>query len=221
MSCINKIILAIVAILFISSTAYADVTVSEKSWKKKGKYYEYTISIPQVNGIKSADVDKFNADMQKMANEIISEFSRPDNEIYDDYSCDMIDEEISYAASGTNSFGVLGIKVYFYIYSCGAHGNMRLTIYNIDTESAKLLKFDDVFTTGADKYFETQITKLMNADPDSYFTEIKPDVRSANFYFDGDDVVFVFGQYAIAPYVMGMPEFRFKRNDIKKWLKKI
>lgn len=217
----KKITLAVIALLFISGAAHADtLTISEKSWQKKGKYYEYSISIPQVHGLKSADVDKFNTDMQKMADEMISEFAMPEDNIYEEYSCDRIDEDISYEVADKNSFGVLSIKVYVYMYSCGAHGNTGVRIFNINKKSGKLLKFDDVFATGADKYFEKEITKQMNEDPDSYFTEIKPDVRSANFYFEGDDVVFVFGQYAIAPYVTGMPEFRFNKDNIKRWLKK-
>ncbi len=221
MTCMKNLIL-VAALLFTASIAYADtLTVSEKSWKKKGKIYEYNISIPQVHGIKSADVDKFNAEMQKMADEMIHEFAAPEDKIYEDYACDRIEEDISYEVVDKNSFNTLNIKVYVYMYSCGAHGNTGIRIFNINKKSGKLLKFDDVFTTGADKYFEAEIIKQMNEDPDSYFIETKPDVRSANFYFDGDDVVFVFGQYAIAPYVTGMPEFRFNKNDIKKWLKKI
>lgn len=221
LSAIGFVVLSLVPVITMThhQEVIDGITIDELNWTGKTSQYSCSITIPQIQGYATADIADLNTELLATAKEFV-ENSIPE-EIKDKdtqsapymYSLDYrVESEIN---------NILSIWFFVETYTGGAHGNRELTIYHIDTKSGKRLRFDDVFITGADKYFEAEIIKQMDEDPGSYFEERQPNVRSANFYFEGDDIVFIFGQYSIAPYATGTPDFRFKRNDIKKWLKKL
>lgn len=197
------------------------VSVMPQNYNGKGKAYTYQVSVPHISGLPGDSNARFNADMDSISGQIVKEFSKPEKEIYDNYQCDKTERFISYEVASRSSFGVISIRLYDYIYTCGAHGSTNQIIYNIDIKSGEDLTYNDVFVAGADSYFNAEILKVMARSPDEYFMD-QPEnvkVKDAWFYFEGDNIIFVFGQYQIAPYSTGMPEFTFDKNTITRFLK--
>ena len=52
-----------------------------------------------------------------------------------------------------------------------------------------------------------------------FFDNAESNVKNTVMYFDGDNVVFLYPHYEIAPYSSGMPVFKFDKKDIKKYVK--
>ncbi len=192
--------------------------IDEASWKRATSQYECDITIPQIQGIETPDVAGLNADILAHAQKLLSSITEdmPEKERESaPYSYD-----ISYKINkGTEN--ILDIIISSYTYTGGAHGMAYDTVYHLNTLNGKELNFDDIFKSGAKEYFEKKILAQMAQEPDNYFEDAKPNIDEANFYFDNGELVIVFGLYAIAPYVSGMPEFHFKKDDIKQWLKKL
>lgn len=191
--------------------------IDEISWKRATSQYECDITIPQIQGIDTPDVAGLNADILAHAEKLLSYI--PTDMPEKDKNSAPYTYDISYRINkGTDN--ILDIIISSYTYTGGAHGMAYDTSYHLYTLNGKELGFFDIFRSGAQEYFESKILAQMAQEPDNYFEDAKPDVVAANFYFDKGDVVFVFGLYEIAPYVSGMPEFRFSRDEIQKWLKK-
>jgi hypothetical protein len=226
MSCINKFVFIIIALLVISGAAYADtLTVSEKSWKKDAAGPDgYDVVIPQITNMHGDAINQLNKKFINMAQNAISDWKNCTIDLKEErekYGLAPCYESISYTIYDKNVFNIVSIKFDTYHFTGGAHGLPGTTVFNINQQTGKELIFDDIFVSGARKYFETEISKQMAQDKETYFSDTSPDLRKTSFYFEGNDVVFVFPPYAIAPYSSGMPEFRFNKNNIKKWLKKL
>ncbi len=223
LSAIGFIVLSLVPVITMThhQEVIDGITIDELSWTRETAQYSCNITIPQIQGYATADIDSINAEILTIAKEFVEKTIPGTEIIKGEYAqSDRYWYNVDYRIESTRN-NILSIWLFVATYTGGAHHTTNFSLYNIDTKSGKWLKFDDVFTTGADKYFEAEIIKQMDEDPGSYFEEREPDVKSTAFYFDGDDIVFIFDRYAIAPYVTGTPDFHFKRNDIKKWLKKL
>ncbi len=112
------------------------------------------------------------------------------------------------------------------VYSGGAHGSVYMTYDLIDRESGKVLKLKDIvadlkgFTKIAEKYFR----KTNEIDPSQSLTDAGYWFEdgfycSENFYFDGEKMIFIYNQYEVAPYVMGMPGIEIPLKEIKSYLR--
>lgn len=195
-----------------------NLAIDEISWKRNTSQYECDMTIPQIQNINTPDVAGLNADILAHAEKFLSYI--PTDMAEKDGESAPYSYDISYKINkGTDN--ILDIIISSYTYTGGAHGMAYDTIYHLDILNGKELSFDDIFKSGTKEYFEKKILAQMAQEPDNYFEDAKPNINEANFYFDNGEVVIVFGLYAIAPYVSGMPEFRFKKDDIKQWLKKL
>lgn len=112
------------------------------------------------------------------------------------------------------------------VYAGGAHGSVYLTYDLIDRESGKALKLKDIvadlkgFTKIAEKYFRktNEIDPSQSLEDAGYWFE-DGFYCSENFYFEGEKMVFIYNQYEVAPYVMGMPGIEIPLKEIKSYLR--
>jgi hypothetical protein len=111
----------------------------------------------------------------------------------------------------SGSFGnILTVQTTEETYTGGAHGSYRISFYNIDLKENKLLTEDNLFKAGS----TAQLTALiMEALQNEYGDKLdnmlfdKNDVRpNGNFYINKDKIVYVYNQYEIAPYAVGVIE---------------
>jgi hypothetical protein len=115
-----------------------------------------------------------------------------------------------------------------YSFTCGAHGSTYHIIYNENTQTGKqITKLTDIFIDSVYAHLsEKAKSSLPNqlkqdkgvevSELGEMFTDgISPSPENYKaFYFDGGDLVIIFGQYAIGPYVIGITEFRVPLSSL-------
>lgn len=125
-----------------------------------------------------------------------------------------------------NNKDLLTIVETNYEYMGGAHGSAYKVYYNIDTRNNTLLGLKDLFVDSCDykeiinQYIKNEIDLSIQREEYKYFeggfTSIS-DYQS--FYINNQSIVICFGQYEIAPYSSGMPEFELPMELIQGYLK--
>lgn len=199
-------------------------SVEKLEYNEAVQKYKYNIVIPQINNIESEDISYFNLTMQEQARLIIDSLQGVTEEI--EVSAPY-EADISFETK-ENSFGILSIILKTYTYEGGAHGNTIWDTYNIELKNYSLLNFDNVFNENAKSYFNMKINdlitnkkKVVNTSGDEviFFENAEVNIESAAMYFEGDNVVFVFPLYELAPYSSGMPVFKFNKKELKNYLK--
>ncbi len=133
-----------------------------------------------------------------------------DNTVYNTY------QERGFLTLYTSGYEFLG----------GAHGNAWEVYDNYDIQHRKKLQLSDLITIDSAK-IGTLLEKKFRQDYDVpnrtslkefglFENRIKP---NNNFYFDDWGLTFVYNQYEIGPYVLGIIELFIPWNELKPYLK--
>ena len=122
---------------------------------------------------------------------------------------------------------IVSLAVETYQYSSGAHGGTEVVFYNLDTKNNKQLNLSSLFKENVDyvsiinQEIKKQIAAQVESGQDIYF-EGENGFQSIDahhpFYIKDDALVLHFGQYEIAPYAAGMPEFDISLTTLKGYL---
>jgi hypothetical protein len=111
-----------------------------------------------------------------------------------------------------------------YHYTGGAHGGTDVNTFTYDN-LGHLVEIDDVLTSGWLKEIATMSKTYFyntlgdNSQPSMIDdgTEPIPENFSA-WYLSGDSIVFIFGQYQVGPYVLGIQEYKINKSQIPELL---
>lgn len=193
-----------------------EVTALEST--DKSDYYEYNLRIPQISNAESEDIVYFNLTMQENIRTIIDDLANKDEWGIQDASISFEEHK--------NDYNMVSITLLRSIHTVGgAHYDTTLEAYNINKKDNSLMTFEKLFTDDDIEHFNmlindkirnhVQIKNIQGAPCDLY-EEAEADIRNAVFYFEGEDLVFVFQEYDLGPHSSGMPVFKFSRKDIKK-----
>jgi hypothetical protein len=115
--------------------------------------------------------------------------------------------------------------LYVYQYTGGAHGGTGVYTFTYD-RNGKLLKESDVFENNylsiisplTRDYFYMNLGEYKN--PKMIDDGTSPDYENYRaWYITNDQIVFIFGQYQVGPYVLGIQEFKLDKNKLKNILK--
>lgn len=115
--------------------------------------------------------------------------------------------------------------LYAYQYTGGAHGGTGVYTFTYDI-NGKLLRDADVFESNylnvvaplAKDYFYLNLDEYKNPSMiDDGTSPVYDNYRA--WYLTNDSLVFIFGQYQVGPYVLGIQEFRIDKEKIKNILK--
>lgn len=107
-------------------------------------------------------------------------------------------------------------EVMTYTYTGGAHGGTLARYVTYDFASSAVVNAANAFTAGSDSLLLAAITSQLCSD---YRVNTPAGLRATgidiseltvtpNFYFDDYEIVFVYNQYEIAPYAMGIIKVR-------------
>lgn len=112
-----------------------------------------------------------------------------------------------------NDQEILSIKINYYQYTGGAHGNSYSLSHNIDLETGAELKLIDFLDRKNITLLEVEriIRSEVENNPDKYFQEdygFQYLEGDQYYYLEDNELVVYFQPYAIAPYSTGIPEFR-------------
>ncbi|MFA7216708.1 MAG: DUF3298 and DUF4163 domain-containing protein [Candidatus Paceibacterota bacterium] len=212
--------LAFVFFLFKRTTLAPVVSVLPVIEEKNDTdYIEFDLSYPDIPEGKYTEMADFlKTNKEDFINDFGS-YSEDEAEFlglgdYKKYSY-FVDTKIA-TSSNTVSY-ILQI----YNYTGGAHGITNTVTFTYDNED-KLVRLDDVFNTPdylnvisekAYKYF----VKKLGENGDS--VTIKDGTRALvqnyySWYLDGGNIVFIFNQYAIGPYALGIQEFSLAKSEV-------
>lgn len=181
---------------------------------------------PEFGGIIAA----YNADMKDLEDK--------------DFAKTMQYEQMDSVAVLYNKNGLLCVSNINYIYSGGAHGGAAITYRIINTATGATLKLEDFFKPNTqaellkigESCFRTQVLPDMELKTDAPLTEDngfwfggmvsdEPSKDKGKFYFSKDFGItskgfdFVYQQYEIGPYAIGMPSFSITFEQVKALLK--
>lgn len=100
-------------------------------------------------------------------------------------------------------------------YTGGAHGSAIKTYFNLDRKAQKQIKLNDIIVAGKkqqlyDLVYQQFVSWVKANDPATDIKQYEDMWKfklTDNFTFDTDGLEFQYGQYEIAPYAAGMPNF--------------
>ncbi|TYO93294.1 stalk domain-containing protein [Desulfallas thermosapovorans] len=124
------------------------------------------------------------------------------------------------------SGSILSLVVETYQYSGGAHGIAWRDYYNLDTKNGRQLSLQDLFKDDVDYVsilngqIDKQIADQLNSGQGMYFEGdmgFQSILENHPFYLKDDHIVICFGQYEIAPYAAGMPEFQLPLDSLSRY----
>lgn len=208
----------------------SDIEVLNNIISEKDKYYNVELNIPVISGIKNISKQteinssvekrqyKFKDEIEKIAADD-GTYAEKNNIEFRPYEA-LTRYKINY-----NSKNILSYTNYYYQYTGGAHGNIIVESINLNTVTGEFIRLKDIFKIGVNykKIINEKILAEMKKRPNEFFQDnilnfsgIK---NNQQFYFNADGFVVYFQTYEIAPYVAGNPEFQFKFQDYKDYIK--
>lgn len=109
------------------------------------------------------------------------------------------------------------------VYMGGAHGNVIVVNHMIDSRTKKLVTLKELFSDvkllekRAEVIFRKSagIASNANLTDEGFWFENGIFKLNDNFYFDNKNIVFVYNQYEIAPYSMGMFYVEIPLSELK------
>lgn len=190
--------------------------IVDKKINEKNSYLTIDVTIPQINGLNDKNVEKvINRKISDFTTMWISDVKEIANEYYG--SPNNIEPRFPYQLMSKyiikSQNEILSFYIDYYQFTGGAHGITNRVDYNIDINTGKELLLKDLFVNeeGYKDIINKEIEKQISENPDSYFqgkegfNGIKENQR---YFVDGKNIVIYFGQYEIAPYASGIPEFK-------------
>ncbi len=118
--------------------------------------------------------------------------------------------------------GIIAYTVTKYSYTGGAHGGSALLGLNFDKKTGEPVTEDDIFAFGYEERLGTALrTHLKSSlDKDSYdmlfVTDITP---NGNFILSKAGITYIYGQYEIGPYAIGIVKVTVPWDEIQDILK--
>lgn len=123
--------------------------------------------------------------------------------------------------------GILSYAVERYIFTGGAHGSNYRVFYNFDLSDGHMLHEQDIFLPG----YEEPLTDLLLSNMVEQNDEVQliedlkeygynvDDIHpNDNFFLTDSSLVYVFGQYEIAPYALGETEIAISYDQLRPLL---
>ncbi|MDC0761577.1 DUF3298 and DUF4163 domain-containing protein [Brevibacillus sp. AG] len=194
------------------------------------KEFQGKVSIPVISGMKDKAFEaKLNATLLKEAQTGLAEGQKAGKEDAEEAKKNGWEPrphalDISYEVY--NAGNLVSFSVQTYIYTGGAHGMTDVSYYNIDNQpKSKQLKLAELFQSGHDyrtifnQIILQQIKEETEEDgfnPYDGFESIRED---QGFFFKDGNLMIHFGQYEIAAYAAGMPEFTIPAQRYQDLLK--
>lgn len=123
-----------------------------------------------------------------------------------------------------NDKGLLSINLIEYTYWGGAHPNSFKESAFFDVNTGQKLTLGKLFKTDENSALEIVLKKVKRQIQGERWEELNLFEEAVNnleeayhhedFYFDGENIVIYFQQYAIAPYAAGFPSFKIPIQQV-------
>lgn len=167
---------------------------------------------------------------RQWADSCIAEYRKEGNELMM-YLSDNGDSEPVAALSWERSLNgyiagehgdIISYIVSSYDFSGGAHGSSAELAFNFNRKSGEIIDEDDIFTEDS----AVELSKLLSARLQSDFAEetynslfIKDIEPNGNFIVSEEGVTYIYGQYEIGPYYLGIIKLTLPWEELEGLLK--
>lgn len=209
----------------------AEVNVTSNPIQYSNEYITVKLDIPVISGIENSEVQKKIND--KIQNTImatkdsIEKMAIEDGELNKKTGYDVRQYNVTSQYDITYIEGnILSVVLTIYQYTGGAHGSSNKIAYNFDLNTGNYGVLNDFFGNNL-SYRSIILDKIkseMIKEPGKYFSDSIKNLNgipyNQNFYMDKDGVIVYFGEYEIAPYASGIPEFKIPYSALPKGLNK-
>lgn len=203
------------------------VILSSEELKEDNEAFSSILRIPVVSGLLKKNVEskinsvlktdaiKFKASIEKQAKEAFEYSQKGTEPRFNKYTADT-SFEVRY-----NDKDVLSLTVLYAQYTGGAHGLEVQKGYTFDLKTGKILNLSDLFAVGFDydEVISDEILGYMKLHQQEYFpeaiTSFKKIKSDQPYYIENGNLVIYYGEYEIAPYAAGIPEFRIPFSKLK------
>jgi hypothetical protein len=122
---------------------------------------------------------------------------------------------------------ILSYAVERYVFTGGAHGSNYRVFYNFDLSNGRMLHEQDIFAPGFEEPLtELLLTNMVNQNEEvqliedlkEYGYNVDEIHPNDNFFLTDSSMVYVFGQYEIAPYALGETEISISYDQLRPLL---
>jgi hypothetical protein len=199
----------------------AGLSVDTREIKSTTDQLELNLEIPVISGLENKVLqEKINKEILDKAMQTKSELENS----YQEYAQSAREHDFPahpfqlYVDYETYISGhILSLAVETYQFTGGAHGLAWRVFYNLDTKNGQQLSLEELYKDTADyktiinREIQKQINQQITSDQGMYFDGdmgFKSISDNHPFYIKDGHIVICFGQYEIAPYAAGMPEFQ-------------
>ena len=117
---------------------------------------------------------------------------------------------------------IISYIVSTYDFSGGAHGSSAELAFNFNRKSGEIIDEDDIFTEGS----AVELSKLLSARLQSAFDEeaynslfVKDIEPNGNFIVSDEGMTYIYGQYEIGPYYLGIIKLTLPWEELEGLLK--
>ena len=218
------IIIGLSILFFFSNRSSSSIDVFDSIIEENATttYTEIHISYPSILQNRYQEVFDF---IQSTKDDFLSEYDL--NNQPDQYSTDIQENfpyELSISTKVSTSTKTTSYIIEVYEYIGGVHGETSITTFTYDY-FGNILNLNDILKGDYIKYISSLSRNYFyqNLGDDSQKdmidngTEPKPE-NFSSWYLTDDTLVFIFGEYQIGPYVIGIKEFPIYRSEISNIL---
>lgn len=187
--------------------------------KKKEKYYSFDLSYPRSSATSLPEIALY---VEKSKEDILKLI--PTTESAAEY--EGLDEDRAYVlkmdTTVYTSSTTITYKIESYTFTGGAHGGTSVATFTYDRDG-KLITLDDILI-GSDSlnklsvlartYFYSKLGSATSREVIDIGTEAKRE-NFSTWYITDIGITFIFQQYQIGPYTIGIQEFPLSRTEAK------
>jgi hypothetical protein len=204
-----------------------DIKITESKTEVDNEYIKASVKYPVITGLVDKSIETKLNDMFK--NAALNFNKSIEDQAKVDYENSKKDKSITFRKYEVqtdfkvryNKNNVLSITALYYQYTGGAHGGTNQVGYNINLKTGALMLLSDIFDKGFN-YKDVIVNEALDSmkKGDKMFFDDAANVIKAmddkrSYYIEDGNVVVYYGQYEIAPYAAGIPEFKIPFSKLK------
>lgn len=200
------------------SNVYPQVNVVDKIYKSKNDYLQIDVIIPQIKGLTNEDKEnKINNLIVNWTEEWINDVKYIADDYFKNGTPPLNPYQLMSKYKITSLRNIISLYIDYYQYTGGAHGATTRKSYNVDEITGEILTLKDLFKEEYNykDIIDSSIKNEISKNPDIYFSGkegFNGIDEKTKFYIEDGNLVIYYGEYEIAPYVTGIPEFRMPLN---------
>jgi hypothetical protein len=194
-------------------------------YSEETDFYSIDMKYPK-DALVAADAELFVFSKIEEFKNMFENFNDEDWEVFNNSTSGKYGLGVDYEKKDSG-FGVVTYIFNTYEFTGGAHGNPGLSTFTYDSSGEKIaiedvLKSDSQNIASLASMVQEKLSSSVEGGIESLFLEgLQPEYYNyKNFYFEGDNLVFLFPPYQAGPYVLGTLAVEVSVEELFGYMKK-